>query len=125
MVAMAQFSLPGVMLGWALAGAGAAVFQVLYMTGIQRDVPDEVLGRVVALETLGSIAVVPLGYAVAGSAAAAFGTHTVLMAAFVFTLVVTPQPLLVSGTSTFSSPRSHSGSPMQTRYRTDGVDVHD
>lgn len=75
-----------------LAGFGEATFEVLWTTAVQRDVPDELLSRVISLDFLGSLALLPLGLALTGPAVAAFGREQVLIfgAAVSFALLFPP-----------------------------------
>lgn len=68
-------------IGAGLAGAGLAVFGALWETALQQNVPGEVLSRVSAYDWFGSVAFVPLGYILAGPAAAYLGVHTTLFLA--------------------------------------------
>ena len=67
-----------------LAGAGMDVFQVLWITALQKHVPADALTRVSAYDAFGSMLFGPLGTAVAGPASLAFG----LRQAFVLAAVV-------------------------------------
>nr|AKA59422.1 integral membrane efflux protein [uncultured bacterium AB_1383] len=100
---LALLPLPGVLAAWAVGGAGVTLFNVLWATAMQRDVPEHLLARVMALNWFGIQGLMPLGYALAGPAVAAFGSRAVLLAGAVLALVVTPLPLLVRGGATFSS----------------------
>jgi MFS family permease len=100
---LAFLPLPGVLFFWAVAGIGVTVFQVLWTTAIQKDVPEHLLGRVLALDWLGSQGLMPLGYALAGLLVAAIGVHDVLIAGALLVLIAAPLPLLVPGGRTFSS----------------------
>lgn len=70
---------------WAICGAmfctgvAADVFAVLWVTTMQREIPDEVLSRVSSYDAFGSLAFAPLGLLVAGPVAAAVGTGPALM----------------------------------------------
>jgi predicted MFS family arabinose efflux permease len=61
-----------------VSGAGFAVCDVLWSTALQQHVPAPVLSRVSAYDWLGSIAFVPLGYALAGPLASAVGISVTL-----------------------------------------------
>jgi MFS family permease len=102
--ALALLPLPGVVAAWAVAGVGVTIFQILWATALQRDVPDEVLGRVMALDWLGTSSLMPLGYALAGPVSLAVGSTPVLLAGALIVLLIGPLPLLVPGGTTFSSP---------------------
>jgi MFS family permease len=76
-----------------VSGAGEEVFGVLWTTGIQRAVPDDVLARVFSLDELGSIALMPLGLGLAGILYSAVGPTALLLFGAVI-VVVTTLPLL-------------------------------
>jgi hypothetical protein len=103
MVSLVFLPLPGVLVCWAVTGVGLTISEILWMTAVQRDVPDHLLGRVLALDWLGSDGLTPIGFALAGVLVATLGTHDVLVAGAVLVLVMAPLPLLVRGGSTFSS----------------------
>jgi MFS family permease len=63
-----------------LIGVCLDIFSVLWDTSLQTHVPQESLSRVSAYDALGSVALGPLGLAVAGPAAAAFGATDALVA---------------------------------------------
>ena len=56
-----------------LAGAGIGVFGVLWETALAERIPPHLLSRVSAYDWLGSLALVPLGYVVAGPLGEALG----------------------------------------------------
>jgi predicted MFS family arabinose efflux permease len=64
--------------GALLAGAGNMVFNALWETTLQRHIPPAALSRVSAYDWFGSLAFQPLGFVVAGPAAAAIGTSPTL-----------------------------------------------
>ncbi len=83
---------PTLMLGltapaWAIAigafsaGTGLGVFGPLWDTTLQHHIPERVLSRVSSYDYLGSVALLPVGYALAGPLAAILGGHTILIAA--------------------------------------------
>jgi predicted MFS family arabinose efflux permease len=74
--------------GALLAGAGNMVFNSLWETALQRHIPAAALSRVSAYDWFGSLAFQPLGLALAGPAAAAFGTATALWIAAGGSLVI-------------------------------------
>jgi MFS family permease len=101
---LAVLPLAGVLVFWAIAGIGVTVFQVMWLTALQREIPDRVLGRVMALDWLGSQGLMPVGYALAGVVVAAVGTRSMLIGCAVLVLIAAPLPLLVRGGKTFSTP---------------------
>ena len=103
---LAILPLPLVAFFWAVAGAGVTIYQILWSTSLQRDVPDHLLGRVMALDRLGSQGLMPLGYAIAGIVVAAWGPRPLLLVGACMVLLVAPLPLLVPGGTTFATPPS-------------------
>jgi MFS family permease len=78
----------------AAAGAGLELFEVWWETALQRHVPPGQLSRVASYDQLGSLFFLPLGYVVAGPAAAAIGRADALYAAAALAGVATLAPLL-------------------------------
>lgn len=101
---LAILPLAGVLVFWGIAGIGVTIFQVMWMTALQREIPDRVLGRVMALDWLGSQGLMPVGYALAGIVAGAAGTRPMLIGCAAVVLIAAPLPLLVRGGTTFSTP---------------------
>ncbi len=60
------------------AGLGFTLFEVWWATALVRHIPPHALSRVSAYDWMGSLALMPLGFAVAGPLAAALGARTVL-----------------------------------------------
>ncbi|MFF7990240.1 MFS transporter [Kitasatospora xanthocidica] len=79
-------SLPWVVAGGLVAGAGSAVCGTLYGTTMQEWVPVELLGRLTSFGALGSFVLGPLGLAAAGPLSGRFGTGTVLLLGSVWQL---------------------------------------
>jgi MFS family permease len=65
----------------AVGGAGFALCGTLWDTTLQQQVPTEVLSRVSAYDWFGSVALLPVGYALAGPMAALIGARTALFGA--------------------------------------------
>jgi MFS family permease len=70
-----------------LAAFGLTVFNTLFVTTMQEQVPRESLSRVTSYDWLASVAFLPLGYALAGPLADAIGIRELLVAAAVFQVV--------------------------------------
>ncbi|WP_345114020.1 MFS transporter [Streptomyces drozdowiczii] len=70
-----------------LGGVGFAFWGVMWATSVQTHIPLAVLSRVSAYDVAGSIMVIPLGRALAGPAAEAFGANRVLVFSSVMALV--------------------------------------
>ena len=98
---LALLPLPGILVFFAVAGVGVSIFQVLWRTAVQTDIPDHLIARVTALDWLGSQGLMPAGYAMAGAIIAVTGTRDLLLAGAVLVLLVAPAPLLTRGGTTF------------------------
>ncbi len=79
----------------ALWGGGLAVFTVLFDTTMQEQVPAEALSRVSSYDWLGSFALIPVGYALAGPLSAALGNERTLEASAIWLLGTSVAVLLV------------------------------
>jgi MFS family permease len=80
-------SVPLIAAGFFAAGIGSAVFGSLWSTTLQREIPSEVLSRVVAYDMFGSLAFLPLGMALVGPIALAVGTQKTIVGAAVLLVV--------------------------------------
>lgn len=89
--------LPVVLLAAAVAFAGLMFFSVVWDTALQDGVPHRVLARVSSWDIMVSFIGVPLGNAVAGPLAQAYGERTVLTYAAVIVGLAGVGPLLVGG----------------------------
>ncbi|KMS76175.1 MFS transporter [Streptomyces viridochromogenes] len=74
--------------GAAVAGAGMAFWSVMWATSVQTQVPADVLNRIHAYDVAGSLAMMPVGQALAGPAAATLGADRVFLVAGGMSLVV-------------------------------------
>lgn len=70
------------------ASGGLMTFNALWETTLQQHVPPHAIGRVSSFDWLGSMALQPVGMALAGPVAAAVGTRTTLLGAGVLELAV-------------------------------------
>lgn len=85
-------------------GYGYATFGVYWTSALQREVPDDLLARVFAVDQLGSVALYPVGLALAPVAAAAVGLGPVLAFAAAVLLASTVAILPVPGVRAFREP---------------------
>ncbi|GLY28233.1 MFS transporter [Kineosporia sp. NBRC 101731] len=74
-------ALPAILAGAFLHGLGLEIFSVNWDLAIQQEIPPDKLARVFAFDHLGSFVMRPLGLAVAGPIAGAFGENTWLYVA--------------------------------------------
>ncbi|MCW5253482.1 MFS transporter [Streptomyces sp. SHP 1-2] len=110
----AGLGLPAMSAGAAVAGAGLSFWGVMWATSVQTQVPGEVLNRIHAYDVAGSLAMVPVGQALAGPAASLLGAGNVLLVAGVMSLVVPVALLLISavrGLVRVDAPRAASTVP--------------
>jgi len=105
-VAILALPLPLIALGFPLsvpaiaavafvAGMGNEIFGLLWHTTMQQEIPPDKLSRVYSYDALGSLGLVPLGYALAGPAAEAFGVRATLWGAAAIGIGVTLAVMLV------------------------------
>jgi MFS family permease len=87
--------LPVVLVGSFVSGVGVAGFISLFDTVLQRNIPEGLLSRVSAYNWLCTIALSPLGYAVAGPASSQFGPRNVLLFGAIWAVVSGLAVLLV------------------------------
>ncbi|MCP2260703.1 putative arabinose efflux permease, MFS family [Streptoalloteichus tenebrarius] len=99
--------LPLTIAAFALGGFVVEFYFVYWISALQRGVPPEVLGKVLALDQLGSFALLPLGYLLVGPAVSAFGERDTLIVAGIIVAAASLVTLLVPGVATFQeAPRS-------------------
>jgi MFS family permease len=79
---------PAMAAGAAVAGAGMSFWGVMWATSVQTQVQPDVLNRIHAYDVAGSLAMMPVGQALAGPAASALGAHQVLLVSGVISVVV-------------------------------------
>lgn len=89
----------------ALAGAALAIFTAIWQTTLQRHVPSEQLSRLSAYDWVGSIALLPVGYVLAGFTEAALGLRGGLLSAGVVVLVATMAVASVPSVRQLSPPK--------------------
>jgi hypothetical protein len=69
-------------------GVGFSLGETLWVTALQRNVPEHALSRISSFDWLGSVALNPIGYALIGPIAAAIGTAETLAVAAVLNIAV-------------------------------------
>jgi predicted MFS family arabinose efflux permease len=78
-----------------VSGVGNEMFGLLWHTTMQQEIPADKLSRVYSYDALGSLGLAPVGYALAGPAAEAFGVRATLWGAAAIGIGVTLAVLLV------------------------------
>jgi DHA3 family tetracycline resistance protein-like MFS transporter len=94
-----------------VCGVGLEPFQIWWSSALQRDVPGELLARVISLDWLVSLGLMPLGFALAGPAAEAFGNEMVLAVGAVALGVTTLAVIPVPGVREFRTPKRDEPDP--------------
>ncbi|MGB8651099.1 MAG: MFS transporter [Mycobacteriales bacterium] len=89
---------------WFVSSLGLGPFLVFWETALQRDVPRELLARVVSLDWMTSFALLPLGLATVGPVIDAVGRGPVLVVAAVAAVVPPLLCLPVRGAVAFRTP---------------------
>ena len=84
--------------GMVLAGGCVALFDVWWQTALAERIPPDKLSRVVSYDWTASLALVPLGYVLAGPAADALGASEVLLGGSLVAFVALALGLLPRGT---------------------------
>lgn len=90
-----------------VAGVGLSVFDTLWETTMQREVPADALSRVSSYDWFGSIAFVPLGYVLAGVLAATVGIRPILLCGAGSVLVSCTVVLLAPSVRNLTSPSAY------------------
>jgi MFS family permease len=86
-------NLPLVILTAVLAGIALEIFNVIWGTSMQTNIPEESYSRVVSYDALGSFAIAPIGVALAGPISEWIGTSRTLLAGGAITLIASMSPL--------------------------------
>ena len=81
-----------------IAGAGIALFDVWWLTALAERIPPDKLSRVTSYDWMVSLALLPLGYLLAGPLADALGSTEVLLAGSALGLLALALGLLPSET---------------------------
>jgi len=88
---------PGIALAWFVAMAGLGPFNVWWETALQRAVPRELLARVVSVDWMCSLALLPLGLALTGPLVALVGRGPLLVTGAVVLVATALLALQVRG----------------------------
>jgi MFS family permease len=86
----------------ALAGAGTGVFAVWWETALAQRIPPHLLSRVSAWDWMGSLALLPVGYLLAGPIAGVFGAVPVLVGGGLLAIVMMSLGILPPSTRTLT-----------------------
>lgn len=84
-----------ILLAAVVNGAALEMGHLIWTNSLQERVPNEKLGRVVSIDNMGSFALMPIGYALAGWATQAFGAPVVFIVGGAATAILAAAPLLL------------------------------
>ncbi|HEY1565478.1 MAG TPA: MFS transporter [Solirubrobacteraceae bacterium] len=92
-----------------LDGAAGTMFNTLWFTAVQSDVPANELARVFSWDYMGSVVILPIGQALSGPVGAVLGLSTTLYLAGGVSLVLFACGLAVPAVRNFSPPAAVAG----------------
>ena len=94
-----------VMVGYLIAGLSVGPWDAYGVTAIQREIPQELQGRVFSIDHMGSVGLLPLGMALVGPAVNLVGEKELLIGASIFHVVVCIAVLFVPGVIDLKMPK--------------------
>ena len=86
-----------VVIAYLLAGFSVGPWEAFWNSAIQREIPQELQGRVFSIDHMGSSGLMPLGMALVGPAVAIFGEKELLIGASIFHVIICVLVLMVPG----------------------------
>jgi MFS family permease len=104
-----------VVIGYFIAGLSIGGWEAYWVTAVQREVPQDMQGRVFSIDMVGSGGLMPLGMALVGPAVALMGERPFLISAIVFHVVICYLVLLVPGVAEMRDPRRSSSNGEQSQ----------
>ena len=97
-----------VIIGYFIAGLSIGGWEAYWVTSIQREVPQDMQGRVFSIDMVGSLGLMPLGMALVGPVILLMGEKPFLITAIVFHVLICYLVLLVPGVAEMRDPRRSS-----------------
>lgn len=94
-----------VMIGYLIAGLSVGPWDAYWVTAIQREIPQELQGRVFSIDHMGSVGLLPLGMALVGPAVSLVGEKNLLIGASIFHVVICIAVLFVPGVIDLKMPK--------------------
>jgi MFS family permease len=94
-----------VIVGYFIAGLSIGGWEAYWVTAVQREVPQELQGRVFSIDMVGTSGLMPLGMALVGPVIALTGERSFLLFAIGFHLLFCYLVLLVPGVKELRDPR--------------------
>ena len=96
---------PFVIIGYFIAGLSIGGWEAYWVTAVQREVPQDMQGRVFSIDMVGSGGLMPIGMAAVGPLVLLFGERNFILAAIVIHVVICYLVLLVPGVKELRDPR--------------------
>ena len=94
-----------VVFGYLIAGLSIGGWEAYWVTAIQREVPQDMQGRVFSIDMVGSGGLMPIGMALVGPIIAIMGERAFLLSSIAVHLVLCYLVLLVPGVAELRDPR--------------------
>ena len=94
-----------VIAGYFIAGLSIGGWEAYWVTAVQREVPQEMQGRVFSIDMVGSGGLMPIGMALVGPVVILMGERPFLIAAIIFHILICYLVLLVPGVKEMKDPR--------------------
>jgi len=94
-----------VIIAYFIAGFSVGPWEAYWSTAIQREIPQDMQGRVFSIDYMGSLGLMPLGMALVGPAVKLFGEKEFLIGAVIFHLLICGVTLLVPGVMELKMPK--------------------
>ena len=98
-----------VVVGYFIAGLSIGGWEAYWVTAVQREVPQELQGRVFSIDMVGTSGLMPLGMALVGPVIALTGERQFLLFAIGFHILFCYLVLLVPGVKELRDPRKSEG----------------
>ena len=98
-----------VVVGYFIAGLSIGGWEAYWVTAVQREVPQELQGRVFSIDMVGTSGLMPLGMALVGPVIALTGERDFLLFAIGFHILFCYLVLLVPGVKELRDPRKSEG----------------
>ena len=97
-----------VVVAYLLAVFSVGPWEAFWNSAIQREIPQELQGRVFSIDHMGTSGLMPLGMALVGPAVILFGEKNLLIGASIFHVIICFLVLLVPGVKDMKAPNNYS-----------------
>jgi MFS family permease len=97
-----------VVVAYLLAGFSVGPWEAFWNSAIQREIPQELQGRVFSIDHMGTSGLMPLGMALVGPAVILFGEKNLLIGASIFHVIICLLVLMVPGVKDMKAPTNYS-----------------